>query len=138
MKIIDAQVHIWGQTIKPPTGAHRKVSKFTAEELLKEMDEAGVDAALIHPPASWDPDSGALAIAAAKKYPDRFAVMGLLIPPVPPTTCPRRPARTDLFATAKPSYLMGDEERAAVDAETQRREHLRRPTTGAVMRLEKD
>jgi|GEM_PF-5569227 hypothetical protein len=73
-----------------------------------------------------------------REPPDRFAVMGLLIPPVPPTTCPRRPARTDLFATAKPSYLMGDEERAAVDAETQRREHLRRPTTGAVMRLEKD
>ena len=38
MKIIDAQVHIWGQTIKPPTGAHRKVSKFTADELLKEMN----------------------------------------------------------------------------------------------------
>ena len=55
MKIIDAQVHIWGQTVKPPTGAHRKVSKFTAEELLKEMDEAGVDAALIHPPSSWVP-----------------------------------------------------------------------------------
>ena len=40
------------------------------------MDEAGVDAALIHPPASWDPDSNALAIEAARKYPDRFAVMG--------------------------------------------------------------
>ena len=83
MKIVDAQVHIWGQTIKPPTGAHRKVSKFTAEELLKEMDEAGVDAALIHPPSSWDPDSNALAIEAAKKYPDRFAVMGQFPPENP-------------------------------------------------------
>jgi predicted TIM-barrel fold metal-dependent hydrolase len=76
MKIIDAQVHIWSRTVKPPTGLHRKVSKFTAQELLKEMDEAGVDAALIHPPASWDPDSNALAIEAAREYPDRFAVMG--------------------------------------------------------------
>ena len=76
MKIIDAQVHIWSQTVTPPSGQHRKVSKFSAEECLKEMDEAGVDAALIHPPMSWDPTSNALAIEAAKKYPDRFAVMG--------------------------------------------------------------
>jgi predicted TIM-barrel fold metal-dependent hydrolase len=76
MKIIDAQVHIWSKTITPPSGLHRKVSSFTAEELLKEMDEAGVDAALIHPPRGWDPDSNALAIEAVRKYPDRFAIMG--------------------------------------------------------------
>ncbi len=66
---------------------------------------------------------------------ERFVLPGLF---VPPTTCTRRLARTDLFVTAKPSYLMGEEERAAVDAETQRRERLRRPTTGAVMPLAKD
>ena len=76
MKIIDAQVHIWSQTVVPPGGGHRQVSSFTAEELLAEMKEAGVDAGLIHPPASWDPTSNALAIAAAQKYPNRFAVMG--------------------------------------------------------------
>jgi predicted TIM-barrel fold metal-dependent hydrolase len=75
MKIIDAQVHIWSQTVVPPSGLHRKVEKFTAEDVLKEMDEAGVDAALIHPP-SWDPNSNALAIEAATGYPDRFAIMG--------------------------------------------------------------
>jgi len=75
MKIIDAQVHIWSQTVTPPSGLHRKVGKFTAEDVLKEMDEAGVDAALIHPP-SWDPTSNALAIEAARRYPDRFAIMG--------------------------------------------------------------
>ncbi len=67
---------------------------------------------------------------------DRF-----ILPPnlfIEPTTCTRRKARADLFLTAKPSYLMDDEERAAVDAETQRRELLRRPTTGAVMPLTKD
>jgi len=76
MKIIDAQVHIWSQTVTPTSGLHRKVAKFTAEELLPEMDDAGVDAALIHPPRGWDPDSNALAIEAVRKYPDRFAIMG--------------------------------------------------------------
>ncbi|MBR1282682.1 amidohydrolase family protein [Bradyrhizobium sp. AUGA SZCCT0177] len=76
MKIIDAQVHIWSQTVTPTSGLHRKVAKFAAEEVLAEMDEAGVDAALIHPPAGWDPDSNALAIEAVRKYPDRFAIMG--------------------------------------------------------------
>ena len=76
MKVVDAQIHIWGQTVTPPSGLHRKVEKFTAEEALKEMDEAGVDAALIHPPYSWDPNSQQLALDAAKNYPDRFAVMG--------------------------------------------------------------
>ena len=33
MKIIDAQVHIWSQTVMPPSGLHRKVEKFTAEEV---------------------------------------------------------------------------------------------------------
>jgi predicted TIM-barrel fold metal-dependent hydrolase len=76
MKIIDAQVHIWSQTVVPTSGLHRKVSRFSAEELLIEMDEAGVGAALIHPPLGWDPDANALAVEAARKYPDRFAVMG--------------------------------------------------------------
>jgi predicted TIM-barrel fold metal-dependent hydrolase len=75
MKIVDAQVHIWSQTVTPPSGLHRKVGKFTAEDVLKEMDEAGVDAALIHPP-SWDPASNALAIEAVKAYSDRFAILG--------------------------------------------------------------
>ena len=83
MKIIDAQVHIWSQTVIPPAGGHRQVSRLTAEELLVEMDEAGVDAALIHPPVSWDLDANELAIEAAKKYPDRFAVMGQFPPENP-------------------------------------------------------
>src|ERR1700749_2930822 len=76
MTIIDAQVHIWSQTVVPTSGLHRKVERFTAEDLLKEMDEPGGDAAVIHPPASWDPDSNALALEAGRRYPDRFAVMG--------------------------------------------------------------
>jgi len=76
MKIIDAQVHIWSQTVVPTSGLHRKVDKFTAEDVLKEMDEAGVDAALIHPPLGWDPNANAVAIEAVKTYPNRFAILG--------------------------------------------------------------
>ena len=83
MKIVDAQVHIWRQTVSPPTGKHRKVSLVSAEHMLKEMDEAGVDAALIHPPLSWDPSSQEMALEAARKYPRRFAVMGQFDPKNP-------------------------------------------------------
>ena len=83
MKVIDAQIHIWSKTVTPPSGLHRKVSHFTADEALAEMDAAGVDAALIHQPAGWDPDSNALAIEAARKYPRRFAVMGQFPPDRP-------------------------------------------------------
>ena len=76
MKIIDAQAHIWSQTVTPTSGLHRKVKQFTAAELLLEMDEAGGDAALIHPPSGWDPDSNVVAIEAVRKYPDRFAILG--------------------------------------------------------------
>jgi hypothetical protein len=50
----------WSQTVIPPVSAHRQVQSFSAEELLAEMAEAGVDGALIHPPFSWDPTSNAL------------------------------------------------------------------------------
>jgi len=81
MKIVDAQIHIWSKGT--PSGLHRKVSSFTAEEALHEMDEAGVQAAVIHPPANWDPDSNAMAVEAARRHPDRFAVMGQFPPTRP-------------------------------------------------------
>ena len=75
MLIVDAQVHIWsGGT---PLGAHRQVSNYSADELLREMDEAGVDAALIHPPG-WDPHSHEVAVEAARAHPDKFAILGYL------------------------------------------------------------
>ena len=43
MLIIDAQVHIWGSG--KPSGHHRQVSVYTAEELIGEMDAAGVNGA---------------------------------------------------------------------------------------------
>jgi predicted TIM-barrel fold metal-dependent hydrolase len=80
MLVVDAQVHIWSGG-RPPAaaasgGGHRPIESFSADELLREMDAAGVSAGLIHPPTSWDPNSNALAEAAAQAHPDRLAVMG--------------------------------------------------------------
>jgi predicted TIM-barrel fold metal-dependent hydrolase len=46
------------------------------------MDEGGVDRAIIVPP-SWEGDRNDLALEAARKHPDRFAVMGRLDPDAP-------------------------------------------------------
>jgi predicted TIM-barrel fold metal-dependent hydrolase len=81
MKIIDAQVHIWSKGT--PSVNHRPISQFTAEQLLAEMDGAGIDAAVIHPPIGWDPDANALAVDAARRYPSRFAILGQFRPDAP-------------------------------------------------------
>src|SRR5881397_527827 len=75
MRIVDAQVHIWSGA-KPANPNHRQVASFTKDDLLKEMDAAGVDAAVIHPPTSWDPNANELAIEAARHHPDRRAILG--------------------------------------------------------------
>ena len=75
MLIVDAQVHIWSGH-KPTNATHRQVETFSKDDLLREMDEAGVDAAVIHPPASWDPDSNELAVEAARQHPARLAILG--------------------------------------------------------------
>lgn len=73
MQIVDAQVHIWSSGMPMPN--HRQVTSYSAEELLRDMAEAGVDAALLHPP-SWDPNSNEVAVEAARTYPDKFAILG--------------------------------------------------------------
>ena len=72
MQIIDAQIHLWSKgTVVPP---HR-TRPYLLDEALRDMDAAGVDGAVIHPP-SWDPDSNGLALAAASLHPQRFAILG--------------------------------------------------------------
>jgi len=73
MLIVDAQVHIWESGT--PVFHHRQVSSYTADELLREMDAGGVDAALLHPP-SWDPRANEIAIEAARAHPQRLAILG--------------------------------------------------------------
>ncbi len=75
MLIVDAQVHIWSGG-KPTNANHRQVPAFAADDLLKEMDEAGVDAAVVHPPTSWDPNANELAVEAARRHPNRLAILG--------------------------------------------------------------
>src|SRR5712692_2763665 len=72
MPIVDAQIHLWrkGTTLPP----HR-AQPYLVDEALRDMDAAGVDAALIHPP-SWDPDSNEQAVEAVRAHPDRFAILG--------------------------------------------------------------
>ena len=72
MLIVDAQIHLWEKGT--PSPQHRQ-EPYSAEQAIAAMDQAGVDRALIHP-VLWDPDSNELAMAAVRKYPDRFRIMG--------------------------------------------------------------
>lgn len=73
MPIIDAQVHLYRKgDARPP---HRP-APYLVEDAIREMDEAGVDGAILHPPVSWDPDSNEQAVEAAAAYPKRFAIFG--------------------------------------------------------------
>ena len=59
-----------------------RTEPFAIEEALQEMEAAGVHGAIVHPP-HWDPDSHAVAIEAATRYPDRFAILGRIEPDDP-------------------------------------------------------
>src|SRR5262249_43353648 len=76
--IVDAQVHLWkGNSPDWPwdPGAKPQLPEpFTIERALPMMDEAGVDRVVIVPPALNDRNDYAL--EAAKRYPNRFGVMG--------------------------------------------------------------
>jgi len=109
MQITDAQVHIWGADTPerpwPAAGhsyAHRDVP-LGQDELLREMDAAGVARVVIVPP-SWEGDRNDLALEAARQHPDRFAVMGRLpLHPVAPEVAAawrRQPGMLGLRFTA--------------------------------------
>lgn len=73
MAIIDAQIHLWRKGTATPPHLTRP---YLVEEALRDMDAAGVDGAILHPPASWDPDSNEQAIEAVLAHPTRFAILG--------------------------------------------------------------
>ena len=81
MLIVDAQVHIWAADTpkRPwPSGGHARAHRprpFSKDDLLREMDAAGVARVVIVPP-SWEGDRNDLALDAARLQPLRFAVMG--------------------------------------------------------------
>jgi predicted TIM-barrel fold metal-dependent hydrolase len=82
--IVDAQVHLWlAETPErpwPAGGAARAhlPYPYTVDKLLPLMSEAGVDRVVIVPP-SWEGERNDYALEAAKKYPDRFGVMGRVL-----------------------------------------------------------
>jgi predicted TIM-barrel fold metal-dependent hydrolase len=77
--IVDAQVHVWKAESRFWTWVRRSKPQmpepFTIEKLVPLMDEAGVDRAVIIPP-DWSGYRNDYALEAAKRYPDRFALMG--------------------------------------------------------------
>ena len=77
MKILDGQVHVW-----PPDRPDRRLgpgheerTPYGYQELLADMQVAGVDRAILVPP-TIDADRNDYVIEAARAHPDRFAVMG--------------------------------------------------------------
>ena len=83
MLIVDAQVHTWAASTpeRPWSGGgepHRSMP-FSNEELLKEMNAAGVHRVVLVPPGGEGARTD-LALAAARAHPDRFAVMGRIAP----------------------------------------------------------
>jgi L-fuconolactonase len=77
MIIIDSQVHVW-----PPDRPDRRLgpghderTPYSYEQLLADMERAGVNRAVLVPP-SIDRNRNDYALEAVRKYPDRFAVMG--------------------------------------------------------------
>ena len=128
MHIVDAQIHIWSSGT--PSRDHRPVPVVTAEEMLAGMDAAGVHAAIIHPPG-WDPDAEAVAEAAVRAHPDRFAILGSFPPDRPESQgrvagwrdqpgmlglrwAPLHPAARALFETGAMDWIWPEAEREGV------------------------
>jgi len=87
MLIVDSQVHVWAaETPERPwsrdLGEPQRPVPYGPDDLLKDMDEAGVDAAVLVPPL-WEGRRNDLAIAAARAHPQRYAVMARLDPAAP-------------------------------------------------------
>ena len=78
-RIVDAQVHLWKAESEDwkwvPGMKPQMPEPFTVEKLIPLMDQAGVDRVVVVPP-SWPGDRNDYALEAAKRYPDRLAVMG--------------------------------------------------------------
>ena len=77
MTIIDAQVHVWKPEtpdrpyIKEDASKPHRPVRFDYENLLQDMQTAGVGRVILVPP-SWDGYRNDYALEAAQKYPDRL------------------------------------------------------------------
>jgi predicted TIM-barrel fold metal-dependent hydrolase len=77
--LVDAQVHLWKAESADwkwvPGMVPQMPEPFTIEKLVPLMDQAGVSRAVVVPP-SWPGDRNDYALEAARRYPDRFGIMG--------------------------------------------------------------
>jgi len=74
MLIVDSQIHIWQNGRM--SAHHRQIPTYSKDDALKEMAEAGVDAAVIHPPSTLGEAVNTLAVEAVKAHPDKFCILG--------------------------------------------------------------
>src|SRR5437016_26202 len=78
-EIVDAQVHLWPASAPDlpwvPGAKPQMPEPFTIEKAVPLMDEAGVDRVVIVTPALLG-DRNDYSLEAARRYPDRFGVMG--------------------------------------------------------------
>jgi predicted TIM-barrel fold metal-dependent hydrolase len=79
MQLIDGQMHIWlPNTPERPWAPDAKFihgDSYSAEAAIAQMDEAGVEGAILVPPSLYGADNS-YSIEAARTYPDRFVVVG--------------------------------------------------------------
>jgi predicted TIM-barrel fold metal-dependent hydrolase len=74
MQIVDSQIHLWENARMSPQ--HRQIPTYSMDDALQEMAQAGVDAAVIHPPSTLGEAMNALAVEAARQHPDKFCILG--------------------------------------------------------------
>ena len=74
MLIIDSQIHIWQNGRM--SSHHRQVDTYSIEEAIAEMDAAGVNGAVIHPPSSLGEAVNIYAEEAVRRHPEKFCILG--------------------------------------------------------------
>ena len=74
MLIVDSQIHLWHNSKMSPQ--HRQIPTYSPEDALAELGAAGVECAVLHPPTNLGEPAVAYSIEAARKYPDRFCILG--------------------------------------------------------------
>jgi predicted TIM-barrel fold metal-dependent hydrolase len=74
MPIVDSQIHLWRNGRM--SAHHRQIPTYDIDDALREMAEAGVDAAVLHPPSTLGEAVNELAVEAVKQHPDKFCILG--------------------------------------------------------------
>src|SRR5258705_12185772 len=73
MLIVDSQIHLWENARMSPQ--HRQIPTYNVDDALKEMAEAGVDAAVIHPPSTRGQRPNVQAGEAVKAHPHKVSIL---------------------------------------------------------------